>query len=143
MFGKKKETAPQAPAIEEVPAVDNTPKYQASLKTVIGEGIVLEGDFDTKEPIVIKGTLKGDIISEEEVIVERSGLLQGNCNVKKITIQGEVDGDVQCRGVTHIGEGGKLSGSLSTSRLITDDGSEFDGKLEMIIAAAPESKKAE
>ena len=138
MFGKKKEAAPVAePVVEEVPS------FKPSGKTVIGSGIVMEGDFETKEPIIINGTIKGDIISDKDVFVSKDGSLFGNCKIEALTVEGVVDGNIECRGVAHIASTGKVSGSLLTSRLVTDDGSGFDGKLAMITAAPAEPKKAE
>ena len=118
MFGKKKEEV--APAI------------MAADVTVIGEGTQVTGDFTTTEPISIYGKLEGNIESSSSVFVAENGVMCGNGVMQVLDVKGSVEGDIKCLEVAKIAESGKVSGSLATVRLQTEDGSTFDGKLSMI-----------
>lgn len=118
MFGKKKEEV--------------APVVVAADATIIGEGTQFTGDFTTKDPISIYGKLEGNIESSSSVLVAESGVMCGNGVMQVIDVKGNVDGDIKCLEVAKIAETGKVSGSLATVRLQTEDGSTFDGKLSMI-----------
>lgn len=118
MFGKKKEEV--------------APVVTAANTTIIGEGTQVTGDFTTTEPISIYGKLEGNIESSSNVFVAENGVMCGNGVMQVLDVKGSVEGDIKCLEVAKIAESGKVSGSLATVRLQTEDGSTFDGKLSMI-----------
>ncbi|MDO5331283.1 MAG: polymer-forming cytoskeletal protein [Bacillota bacterium] len=119
MFGKKKEEV-----VVETPVKANA--------TIIGDGVEFKGNFTTSDPIYIYGKLEGDVESTNQVFVAKSGVMCGNGVMQVLEVEGNVDGDLKCLEVAKIAESGKLSGSLATARLQTEDGSTFDGKLSML-----------
>lgn len=129
MFGKKKEEF----QVVETPVVKD--------QTVIAEGSVMKGDFTTQDPITIYGKLVGNIESTSTVFVAEEGDMQGNGVMQVLEVNGTVDGDIRCLEVAKLAASGKLSGSLATVRLQTEDGSTFDGQLSMIKAAKNETEE--
>ena len=125
MFGKKKEVEIQ----------ETQPKeYVPASKTLLGEGITFVGDIDTKDPVEINGRLEGNLNSTSNVFISKSGSMKGDGVMQVMDVEGEVDGDIKCLEVARVAASGKVSGSLATVRLQTEDGSTFDGKLSMIQA---------
>ena len=69
MFGKKKEEY-QAPVVEEpvAPVAEPAPQPKpAAPSTVIGKGVIVVGNFDSKEPMEVQGTVRGNIRSTSSV----------------------------------------------------------------------------
>ena len=137
MFGKKKDAA-QPEIVEEVKeAVEETVPQPAPVKepeptTVIGSGVVVVGNFDSKEPIEIKGTIRGNIRSTSKVTIQEGGSLVGEAALGSLNLGGRIEGTVLCAEDTVIRSTGSIKGNLSTATLVTDEGSSFEGKLNMI-----------
>ena len=120
MFGKKKdEFAAEAPK----------PSFTG---THIAEGVEMRGDFTTTDPIIIDGTLIGDIESSNEVTINETGVMQGNGSMKFLDVKGKVDGELTVLGITKVASTGVVGGSLATIRFQPEDDSTFDGKLTLI-----------
>lgn len=129
MFGKKNE-----PVVQETV---ETPKKKNDT-TIIGEGVVIKGTFNTKDPMEVYGRVEGDVVSTSDVLVYEGGSMEGNGVMQVLDVEGYVNGEIKCLEVAKIRPTGKLSGSLATVRLQTEDGSTFDGKLLMIQGAKAE-----
>ena len=161
MFGKKKE--PEMPVkIEpavvqpEEPAEPPKPVFRPADFTKIGEGIVMVGNFDTKDPVEIKGIVRGNIRSTNSISIGRNGALIGEAAMDSLNVEGRIEGTILCSSDTSFSSSGSMRGNLSTGTLRTDAGSNFEGKLNMIpkkpapqpapkkeAPEAPEAKPAE
>jgi len=154
MFGKKKETetvpvqsaAPAEPVIEAVkePEVPVEKPVEKISQTIIAAGTMLVGNFETKEPLLLLGNLKGNIHSTDSLRIAKTGSLLGEAAVSALSSDGQIEGTVLCGNLTEFGSMAKMKGNLSTASLKTADGSSFEGKLTMITKAAEElAEKAE
>ncbi len=140
MFGRKKE--PEAPVkevaekieavVEEKPAEPPKPAFVPAPATRIGEGITMVGNFDTKDPVEIRGIVRGNIKSSSSVSIAKNGALIGEAALDSMKVEGRIDGTVLCAQDAVFTSTGSMKGNLSTGTLRTDAGSNFEGKLNMI-----------
>lgn len=150
MFGKKKEIEvpirPAAPAVEEptveIPKVEEPAPEPKKPQTVIAEDVVMVGNFDTREPIVLLGKLKGNIHSTDSLSITKTGSLVGEAAVSALCSDGQIEGSVLCSNTAEFGSMAKMKGNLSTAALRTADGSSFEGKLTMITRKVEEAAEA-
>ena len=151
MFGFKK---PVEPVVEEpkvdVPVEPVAPEFKPAEVTLIGEGITMIGNFESKDPIVINGSLKGNICSTNSLTISNTGSMQGEGTLNSAMIEGAVDGKIVCEKNTHFTSTGQMVGSLETATLQTDNGADFRGELKLsvkkaapVVEAAPEAPAAE
>ncbi len=132
MFGRKKEEY-QAPVYEApVQEIAKPEPKPVPPSTVIGKGVIVVGNFDSKEPIEVLGTIRGNIRSTSSVSIKENGSLVGEAALKSLDLEGRVEGTVLCSDETVVRSTGALKGNLSTASLRTDDGSAFEGKLNMV-----------
>lgn len=131
MFGKKKEEY-QPPVVEEPVQEVVQPKPEPVPTTVIGKGVIVVGNFDAKEPIEVLGTIRGNIRSTSSVSIKENGSLVGEAALRSLDLEGRIEGTVLCSDETVIRSTGALKGNLSTAALRTDEGSAFEGKLNMV-----------
>ena len=141
MFGKKKE--PEAPVVtEEVKIPEEKPMKvvekpvdpfsRPAPATKIGPGITMIGNFDTKDPVEIYGTLRGNIRSTNSVAISKNGALIGEAALDSMKVEGRIDGTVLCNTSAEFSGTGSMKGNLSTGTLKTQDGALFEGKLSML-----------
>ena len=134
MFGKKKEEY-QAPVVEEpvAPVAEPAPQPKpAAPSTVIGKGVIVVGNFDSKEPMEVQGTVRGNIRSTSSVRIKENGSLVGEAALGSLDLAGRIEGTVLCSADTVIASTGYIKGNLSTASLQTAEGSTFEGRLSMI-----------
>ena len=131
MFGKKK---PEEPVVVEKPVArePEKPRFVPSKVTTIGKDVTLVGDFITGDTLEIKGTLRGDVISETKIHIAQGGSMSGDAKASDILVDGSVEGTMVISNVAEISDTGSLQGALEVKTLITNPGSHFDGRLSII-----------
>ena len=131
MFGRKK---PDEPVVIEKPVIKEPepPRFVPSRITTIGKDVTLVGDFITGDALEIKGTLRGDVISETKIHIAQGGILNGDAKASDILVDGSVEGTMVISNVAEISDTGSLQGALEVKTLITNPGSHFDGRLSIV-----------
>ena len=141
MFGRKNEQPqpqPAEPVVEEIkeePVVEVEPPkpvFAPASVTKIGEGITMVGNFDTKDPVEIKGIVRGNIRSTSSISISKNGAIIGECAADALNVEGRIDGTVICNTDACFSSTGSMKGNLTTGTLKTDPGALFEGKLNMI-----------
>ena len=100
--------------------------------TVIGKGIRLESALLSGQGIIrIDGEYCGDISVDGELMLEQSGNINGNIDVKIAYISGTVTGNVKCSDLLHIMSTGKITGDIECEAMLVDEGAVFIGYSKM------------
>ena len=123
MFGNKDKSA----------SADITAPVKTSskdIKTLIGEGCKVEGNFYIPTFTRVDGTIKGDLNGESGIIIGTSGNVIGNIFASEVVIYGEVQGKVECLKL-ELKKGSTLNGDIVVSNLITENGCTFNGRCTM------------
>ncbi|MDR0982167.1 MAG: polymer-forming cytoskeletal protein [Culturomica sp.] len=90
-------------------------KYQEH--SLFAEGSLIRGNITTKDSLALGGRVFGDLSSEQNVEINKSGLVEGNVKCDSLDLSGTVNGDVVAREV-NIRKGAVVKGKLSTVKLI-------------------------
>lgn len=117
----EEETHEETVITEQVPEERKvfTPIYQ----TKIGKGITFYGDFESKDPIELNGSIHGNINSSDKINISGTGSYYGNANMHELHVEGIVKGTIVCEDLAAFTETSRMDGKLTTARLRTDDGS--------------------
>ncbi len=99
--------------------------------TVIGSSIVIDGEISGDEDLVILGTVKGQISSRENILVEREGVLEANVETSTITVHGAVTGDIRASDRVELCADCRVVGDVHASRIMIADGASFKGSVDM------------
>ena len=100
--------------------------------TTIGQGMRLEAKLLSGSGIVrIEGEYYGEISVNGELILEKSGYVNGNINVKIAYISGTVSGNIKCADFLHITPTGKINGDIECEAMLMDEGAVFIGYSKM------------
>ncbi|MGA2668398.1 MAG: polymer-forming cytoskeletal protein [Ignavibacteria bacterium] len=123
MFGGKEKTKDmEAPVINKSTSKD--------IKTLIGEGCKVEGNFYIPTFTRIDGTVKGDLTGESGIIIGIQGRVIGNICASEVAIYGIVDGNIEAQKL-ELKKGSAINGDISVTHLITELGSMFNGRCSM------------
>lgn len=100
-----------------------------AVETVLGEGVVFEGNISCERSIKVEGTLKGDVKVDHTLVVGPNGSVAGDINAGGVIIFGEVNGKIDA-GSLEIRSTGKVTGEILVETLITEAGGAMSAKCE-------------
>ncbi|NLD46275.1 MAG: polymer-forming cytoskeletal protein, partial [Clostridiaceae bacterium] len=106
-----------------------------SFDTLIGSNSVFEGNIETEGTIRVDGKVIGNLKVNGDVYIGKDALINGNIDANNIFLSGRVEGNIEAKGVLRALSTAKIIGDIFVHSLITEDGSQFDGKCKMVEAA--------
>ena len=122
--------------------------FRADLNAFLGKETVFEGNLDFKGALRIDGRFKGEIRSEDILIVGEGAQIEGSLEVGVAVIHGEVKGNIKASQKIQLRSAAKVNGDIATPSLSIEEGAFFDGQCKMAQLKAekepiPFSKKEE
>jgi len=126
------DTPPPKP---EIPPVSATPVPRpetrpAGKESLIAADITIEGKIEGGGSVRIAGKFKGDVSVQGDLTVEAGAKLTGSVRANKVTIAGELEGNVE--EATHVDllTSGVVIGDLKTGTLTVAAGARMRGQAE-------------
>lgn len=151
MWGKKEETgsmpsqepssptsasaAPQPvrPSSSPAPAPKPVPTSGAKAQSQIGKSLIVKGDIEGKEDLVIDGQVEGKIaLPDNNLTIGPNGTVKADVDALNITVIGRLMGNVRAAERIEIRKTGSLEADLSTARIVIEDGAEFRGSIDIL-----------
>jgi cytoskeletal protein CcmA (bactofilin family) len=113
------------------------------LTAFIDQGSEFEGKLSFKDTVRIDGRFRGEISSENTLIVGESGEIEATIHSKTVAISGTVVGDVNAESKVVIHKTGRVQGNVATKTLVVEEGATIEGQIKMGKAAAGALKSVE
>lgn len=101
------------------------------INALLGKGSEFEGKLTFEGTVRIDGRFKGEIVSDDVLIVGEGAQVDGDIRVNRVVVYGNVTGTVTAPGGVNLHAPARLTGSLSTRSLTIDEGVIFDGECRM------------
>jgi len=101
----------------------------------IDQGVSLEGTLTLTGTLRIDGRVKGNIMSEQTVILGENAKVEGQIEGNRVVISGHFDGVIFARGRVEIQPKGVVTGEVHSPCLVIDPGGIFDGRCHMLAAS--------
>ena len=95
--------------------------------TIIAKGNKIAGEMVITGKLHIDGTVEGSITSIEDVSIGKTGVILGKLNAKNVTVNGLLEGEVECDHL-HITAGGKVKANVCSIDLTMEAQSHFFGE---------------
>ena len=99
--------------------------------TILGPESAFEGKLVFDGTVRIDGRFKGEIKTDNVLVIGQGGRVEATINVGSIIINGEVQGDVTAKHSVEIHAPGKLRGNVTTPQLMIAKGVIFEGSCHM------------
>ncbi|MBT8350836.1 MAG: polymer-forming cytoskeletal protein [Deltaproteobacteria bacterium] len=100
--------------------------------SLITKDIIVDGEVNGKENLIIEGNLKGTINLNGDLTIESTGVVEADIEANNIIIQGKVTGNVKARQHLEIQTSGVMNGDISARSIDIKEGSSFEGRSNMI-----------
>lgn len=97
--------------------------------TLIGQGCTLSGDVSSDGDVRIDGTLNGNIVRAQRLVVGRGGSIKGNVHCREAVVMGTINGSISVEGMFHLQNHGSVKGDIDAGSLQLDAQSVFNGYL--------------
>ena len=101
----------------------------------IDQGVSLEGTLTVTGTFRIDGNVKGNIISEQTVILGERAKVEGQIEGNRVVISGRFDGVIFAKGRVEIEAKGVVTGEVHSPCMVIDPGGIFDGRCHMLASS--------
>jgi cytoskeletal protein CcmA (bactofilin family) len=101
------------------------------MANVIGKSIVIDGEINGDEDLLIQGTVKGKISLRQSLYVESSGEVEADIDTQNVEISGTVTGNIKASDKVELKSDGRMVGDIKAPRILIADGATFKGNVDM------------
>lgn len=113
------------------PVASSGSSSPGGLTAFIDQGSEFEGKLSFKDTVRIDGRFRGEISSENTLIVGESGEIEATINSKTVVVSGSVNGDINATAKVVLHKTARVSGNIGTSSLVIEEGAIVDGQVRM------------
>jgi cytoskeletal protein CcmA (bactofilin family) len=99
--------------------------------TIIGESILISGSLNGDEDLTVRGQVEGTLTLTKTLLVEPTGRVKAEVQVRNCVIAGVVVGNVTATESVEITNQGRMVGDITAPRVIIVDGASFRGRIDM------------
>lgn len=118
----------------------NSKKAQPPIRTLIGEGSVLQGEVRFTDGLRIDGEVRGDVVAGGDgaaslVVISEKARVIGRVQAAHVIINGEVQGPIESSQLLELQPRARVVGDIRYEALEMHQGAQVDGELRPLKAA--------
>jgi len=121
---------PELPPVSASIPVPRTDPRPLGKESLIAADITIEGKIEGGGSVRIAGKFKGDVSVQGDLTVEAGAKLTGSVRANKVTIAGELEGNVEEASHVDLLASGVVIGDLKTGTLTVASGARMRGQAE-------------
>ena len=112
------------------------------ITSLLGCGAAFEGKLTFEGTVRIDGRFRGEVFSDDTLVIGEGALVEAEIDIGEIIIQGTVVGNVKAKRSIEIHAPGRVKGDIHTPSLQIDKGVIFEGRSFMEGMVAPKGAAA-
>ena len=101
------------------------------LTAFIDQGSEFEGKLSFKDTVRIDGCFRGEISSENTLIVGEAGEIEATISSKTVAVSGSVVGDITAETKLVLHKTARVDGNVQAGSLVIEDGAQLNGQVTM------------
>jgi cytoskeletal protein CcmA (bactofilin family) len=102
-----------------------------STPSVIAPGMKVIGDLETSGVVKIDGAVEGSIRGARQVLLGRSGSIQGDVHAEEAILAGKVTGTVVASERVEVQSTSRIDGDIHTKSIVVLEGGMINGNVRM------------
>ena len=126
---KPEAQTPAQPAFRPAPTPTPAPG-KPKAESLIAPDITIEGKIEGEGHVRIAGSFKGDVNVRGDLTIELGARVTGSVRAEKVTIAGELIGNIESAAHVELQQSGALTGDLKAGSLSVAAGSRMRGQAE-------------
>ncbi|MFL6245970.1 MAG: polymer-forming cytoskeletal protein [Thermoanaerobaculia bacterium] len=99
--------------------------------TFIGPNVTIEGTVTGSEPIVIEGTVRGNINLSADVLVGTKARIEATVHARNVTVEGKLTGDISADDRVELIASATVDGNIKAPKIVVAEGAKFRGNVDM------------
>ncbi len=103
----------------------------ASLETIIGPSVTVEGGFVSQGDVRIEGSLTGSLSTAGNLVVGEQAHINANIQAASAYIAGYIKGNMVVKERLELSPTSKIDGDIVTKVLVVAEGAQISGKCQM------------
>lgn len=100
-------------------------------ETIIGESVLVKGNFESNGNLIINGSLEGEIKTKGAVLIGEKSKINANISAQEMMVKGNVVGNLNISDYLAIGESAKILGDIKCSQISIERGAEINGNVSI------------
>lgn len=104
-------------------------RSKAPSESVIAADLAIEGKIEGSGHVRLVGKFKGDVHVKGDLTIEPGAKVTGSVRAEKVTIGGELEGDIEAASTVELLETGVVNGDLTAASLTVASGSRMRGQV--------------
>ncbi|HEX7688683.1 MAG TPA: polymer-forming cytoskeletal protein [Burkholderiaceae bacterium] len=119
-------------------------KKQPPIRSLIGEGTVVQGELRFDQGLRIDGEVVGDVVASESqslLVISENARVQGKVLAGHVIINGKVDGPVVATQLLELQPKARIVGDVHYEALEMHQGATIDGELKHVTSADAEAER--
>lgn len=119
----------------------------SEITTLLGKDSTFEGKLTFDGAVRIEGNFKGEVFSDDVLVVGEGAYVEAEIDIGEIIIQGTVVGNIRAKRAIEIRKPGRVKGDLTTPSLSIERGVVFEGRsfmenvIETLLGDKPGARK--
>ena len=106
-------------------------KNESQLNSLIGEGSVFDGKFYINGSLQVDGRFEGEIKTEDQLIVGRTGKIKTDIVAKKVIVGGTVIGNIDAEEEVTLLSTGRVLGNIKAPKVNIEEGVVIEGEVSI------------
>ena len=137
IFGKQPDAKPAEPAAPGRPAPPPPPPGAPATASrtagtcVIGPKTTVKGEIIGDEDVLVEGNVEGQIRVTRDLRVSPGGVVKATVEAQSLIVSGEIVGDCQASARVEIQASGRLTGNIRAPKIVIAEGAMFRGNSDM------------
>ena len=123
--------APGRPAPPPPPSTPGSPARAAGGACVIGAKTTIKGEIIGDEDVLVEGNVEGQIRVTRDLRVAPGGVVKATVEAQSLIVSGEIVGDCQATSRVEIQATGRLTGNIRAPKIVIAEGAMFRGNSDM------------
>ncbi len=117
------------------PSTDGPPSAPGHT-LVVGRDIVLTGEIETCERLIVEGRVEGEITDTRHLEITESGRFKGRAEVEECVVAGACEGEITVAGLLIVRPKGRIKGKVRYAEIELQRGGRLSGKVDILTVRA-------
>ena len=114
------------------PSIEPNASLSATGATcMVAKGTTIEGKFISNEDAQINGTIRGEVICKQRLLMGPTGWIEGTIHTHSATIKGYIKGTIIVQGVLHLESTAKVDGIILAKAIQVESGAQYNGECKI------------
>jgi len=99
--------------------------------TFFGPNITIEGTVTGTEPVIIEGTIRGQIDLQSDLRVGTKARIEAKVHARNVTVEGRLTGDISADERVELVASATVDGNIKAPKIVVAEGAKFRGNVDM------------